>query len=99
MTSSGSSNEDQRRRVRAALAAKAEDRRRRLRAALAAKAKEALGQLDDSERASLRGLRPRMMKLAIPKHHETKLAGLGLVDQRLGGLVLTPVGEMAARMI
>jgi hypothetical protein len=34
------------------------------------------------------------MKPVIPKEHETRLLALGLVSQKLGGLVLTHLGKL-----
>lgn len=38
------------------------------------------------------------MSRTIPKAHETKLIALGLIQTRMGGLMATPAGRMAARL-
>ncbi len=51
-----------------------------------------------AEFASLRLVAPGFMTHTIPKAHETRLVELGLIQSRMGGLMATPAGRMAARL-
>ena len=61
-------------------------------------AKRILAKLSVAERTSLRGLMPTMMKKQPPKHHMDRFIAFKLAEQKLGGPVLTPRGEMVAKL-
>jgi hypothetical protein len=85
-------------RKRQAAAAEIERRRRAL-ASSDAEAAQALTQLDEGERRALRGQLPRTFKEALSPQHEEKFKRLGLIERKLGGLVLTSKGELAAKRL
>lgn len=67
--------------------------------ALVGRASSLLAKLDSAEKSALKGQLPLTFKREISAEHERKLAQLGLVERKLGGLALTPVGRIAAGML
>ena len=51
-----------------------------------------------AEFASLRLVAPGFLTGGIPAAHKARLIALGLIQARMGGLIATPAGRMAARI-
>lgn len=54
--------------------------------------------LTAAEFASLRFVAPGFVTGGIPAAHQALLIRLGLIQARMGGLMATPAGRMAARL-
>lgn len=54
--------------------------------------------LSPAEFDSLREVSKRVLQRIIPIEHEKRLIQLGVIEQKLGGLVLTPAGELRLAM-
>lgn len=55
--------------------------------------------LTAEEFLSLRLVVRGFMSRTIPKAHQARLIELGLIQSLMGGLIATPVGRMAARVL
>ena len=77
----------------------AEQQNRRRIAGLVKGAREALPQIDERLRQTLREMAPGKAKTVLPDADAAHLIALGLVERKLGGHVLTGMGKVAADML